>query len=374
MLVDTLIGGLVAAPLVLGDLPVRGSTEPETGELWMAACIWAAVALRRIRPLPVLAASTGLGVTAILTGGSAQPGAIVALVLVVHTVAADPERPVFWLVAVASTTVLIYLAATLVSTAAWWAPQNLALVAWLGLAVAVGDATRSRHAYVTEVEERAHRAEQTRSSEVRRRIIEERMRIARELHDVVSHNIAVISVQAGAARHVLRERPEVVDSSLEHIRAASDTVLKELSSIVGILRDSSDLEASSGPTRGLAHLPELLRSADASGLRVKHEEIGSPRDLPAVVDLAAYRILQESLTNARKHGIGPAWLRIEYAAGHITLEIRNQIAFSGAVDGPQGYGLVGMHERAQAAGGRLNTQLQSDDNFCVRAVLPAVNA
>jgi signal transduction histidine kinase len=236
------------------------------------------------------------------------------------------------------------------------------------MATAMGDATRSRRAYVAEVEERARRAEQTRKDEVRHCVVEERMRIARELHDVVSHHIAVINVQAGAAGHVLARHPEAAQDALEHIRRASDTVLRELSSVVAVLRQADDLDLTTEPARGLARLPELLTTVRTAGLQVSHRQSGKSRDLPAMVDLAAYRIVQEALTNAHKHGTGTACLNISYLPDSVTVEVTNPVT---TLCTGCGYGIVGMRERAASTGGTLTTQTTPDHRFRLRAALPA---
>jgi signal transduction histidine kinase len=198
----------------------------------------------------------------------------------------------------------------------------------------------------------------------------ERARIARELHDVVAHHIAVINVQAGAATHVLQTRPEQVGPALAHIRRASDTVLKELAAVVGVLRNSDDLDVATEPTRGLARLSDLLDTFAASGLKVEHRQHGQARELPAVVDLAAYRIVQEGLTNAQKHGTGAACLAVSYTQDAVLLDIDNAVAPGQSAAG-SGYGLVGMRERASAAGGTVSAGVADGGRFAVHAELPA---
>jgi signal transduction histidine kinase len=368
LLIDAALGGALALPALLAaantDHLARG---PHPGGIGVGVLAWAAVGCRRIWPRPVLVIIGAATVATTLRTDSQPPVLMIALVVAVYTVASGLDRHRMWLMA-AAVALPVYLAAVHTSDSRWWAPQNLGVLAWVGLATAVGDASRTRQAYVAEVEERARRAEQTRDGEARRRVVEERIRIARELHDVVSHHIAMISVQAGAARHVLSDQPEAAGSALDHIRRASDTVLRELGSVVGVLRQADDLDSTTEPTRGLARLGELLGTAAAAGLDVEHHQHGTARELPALVDLAAYRILQESLTNAHKHGTGTASLTIKYTAGHVVLEVTNRVGTNGSTDG---YGLVGMRERATATGGTLRAEQRPDGTFRVRAVLPA---
>jgi signal transduction histidine kinase len=294
-----------------------------------------------------------------------------ALVLLFFTYATRSDRRTAWVTAggVAGS---LYVAGV-AWDGAWWTPENLGILAWIGMATAVGDATRSRRAYVAEVEERARRAEQTRDEEARRRVVEERVRIARELHDVVAHHIAVIKVQATGAKHILAHRPEQVGPALDHISRSSDAVLKEIASVVGLLRGSDELEggdaSATQPTRGLARLAGLLDDLAAAGLRVEHHQVGEGRELPALVDLAAYRIAQEALTNAQKYGDGTAKLTVAYKASGVTLEITNP-APRGCTPTTSGYGIIGMRERAASTGGLLTTCLAATGRFVVHAELP----
>jgi signal transduction histidine kinase len=293
----------------------------------------------------------------------------VAGLVVAYTFATRTERRRTWQVAGGSI-VGVFLVGGFFADGGWWTPEHFGALAWTAAAVALGDATRSRRAYIAEVEARARRAEETREEEARRRVVEERLRIARELHDVVAHHIAVINVQAGAATHVLTTRPEAAGQALLHIRRASDTVLKELASVVGVLRGSDDHDGATEPTRGLARLSEMLDGFAAAGLRVEHQQHGSARELPAVVDLAAYRIVQEALTNAQKYGSGLAQLAVTYAPAAVSITVTNPIAARRPRDG-SGYGLVGMRERAAAAGGTVSADADADARFVVHAELPA---
>ncbi|WP_205327329.1 sensor histidine kinase [Glycomyces sp. YM15] len=326
------------------------------------------LAMRRRWPERLLILDTAVSVGVMAATGYRHPLLIVAWLIVAYTFARRTNRGRAWLVAGVCIAAM-YLAAGVFGAGGWLAPDNFGVAAWSIAVVAIGDATRSRRAYIDSVEERARRAEATREEEARRRVAEERLRIARELHDVVAHHIAVINVQAGAAAHVLRTRPEAVGPALAHIRRAADTVMQELGSVVGVLRGEDELDEPTEPTRGLARLAELLDSFAAAGLQVEHRQSGTARDLPAVVDLAAYRIVQESLTNAQKYGTGRAQLAITYAPESIRIDVGNAID-EGAKTNGSGYGLVGMRERAAATGGTV-TAGAVDGRFDVHAELPA---
>jgi signal transduction histidine kinase len=372
-----LFDGIFGLLLAVGDLIAvnygphgQAPRTPGWPDYLVAAGAFAALTVRRRWPRAALIGLAGLFAAFMIAQGQRQPALIVSMIVVAGTLASRTDRRTSWIIA-GSGGVLLFVVGGLWTDNGWWSPENLGTVAWIGMATAVGDAARSRRAYIAEVEERARRAEETREEEARRRVAEERLRIARELHDVVAHHIAVINVQAGAAAHVLQTRPDQVGPALAHIRRASDTVLKELASVVGVLRNADDLGAGTGPTRGLARLSELLDTFAASGLQVEHRQHGAARELPAVVDLAAYRIVQESLTNAQKHGAGAACLDVTYAPAAVVLDIGNAVGPGPAAAG-SGYGIIGMRERAAAAGGTVSAAPAGGGRFAVHAELPAL--
>jgi signal transduction histidine kinase len=351
-----------------GDHPKIPVPESTPAHVIAGATALFALATRRRWPERVLILDTVVSVGVIIATGHRHPLLILAWLFLAYTFARRTNRRRAWLVAGACIAAM-YIASGLFTTGSWATPDNLGATAWSIAVVAIADATRSRRAYISEVEDRAERAEATREEEARRRVAEERLRIARELHDVVAHHIAVINVQAGAAAHVLETRPEAVGPALIHIRRAADTVLKELASVVGVLRGEDELDAPTEPTRGLAKLSELLDAFAAAGLRVEHRQQGAARDLPAVVDLAAYRIVQESLTNAQKHGTGKASLSVTYAPHAVRIEVVNAVGAYTSGSG-SGYGLVGMRERAAATGGSVTAGIEPDGRFAVHAELP----
>jgi signal transduction histidine kinase len=334
------------------------------GDVLVAVVAFLAVLQRRHRPRIALTIATAATVGAV-TQGVNNPGLIVVLGVITYSIAAHTNRRDGWTCALAAASVVY---ATSVIVSAGWRLDVIGVFAWIFMAAAVGDAARMHRAYVAEVEARAHRAEQTREQEAQRQVIKERLRIARELHDVVAHHIAVISVQAGAAAHVLQHRPDQVGPALEHIRDASELVLKEIASVVGVLRNSDD-QTSNEPTPGLSRLPDLVGGLEAAGFTVRQQQRGEPRELPAMVDLAAYRIVQEGLTNAHKYGAGRAALLVEYAPSGVILEVTNDVGCERGTEGT-GYGLLGMRERASAAGGTVTAGPLDDGRFRVHAVLP----
>jgi signal transduction histidine kinase len=360
-----LIGALSIVVVLTGPGPERQPATPTLADIVAAVLAFVLVALRRRWPVPIFAAATTAALWPVIKDGP-PPVLLVAAFVCACTVAVETSRRTSW-IAGGVAAVVLYTAAVLAGNG-WSSPSSLGLLAWLGMAVAIGDALRTRRAYVAAVEERARRAEETRDEEARRRVVEERLRIARELHDVVAHHIAMINVQAGVAAHVLRDQPGKAEDALAHVRQAARTVLDETSTLLGVLRRPDD-PAESEPTRGLARLGGLLDSLGGAGLRVEHHQEGDARALPSAVDLAAYRIVQESLTNAQKHGgDGSARLRLAYTPAGLEIEVANAAGLDAG--GDVGHGLVGMRERAAAVGGTLRAG-RSGGRFVVAAFLPA---
>jgi signal transduction histidine kinase len=234
-----------------------------------------------------------------------------------------------------------------------------------------GIAVSNRRAYVNSIAERAEQ-------DALRRVDEERLRIARELHDIVAHSMATITVQAAAAEHVLKSNPDAAVDALRAIRLASKDGLRELRAILNVLRQADEGDPAE-PAPGLAQVDALVSGACAAGLPTTLRQDGTPSALPAGVDLAAYRIIQESLTNAIRHA-GPARATITLSYCDTALRIEVTDTGRGGAPGGQGasigqhgggHGIVGMRERATAAGGTLQVGPGPDGGYRVVAVLPA---
>lgn len=223
--------------------------------------------------------------------------------------------------------------------------------------------------------QRAAALEHSRQEELRRRAGEERMRIARDLHDVVAHNISVINVQANTALHLMDRQPDRARSALTTINEVSGQALVELRSVLGVLR-AVDEGVPRAPAPGLTRLGDLADTAAAAGLAVRVEESGQRVPLPADVDLAAYRIIQEALTNSARHSGGTnATVRIVYGEGALMVEVHDNGALRPpgrppAQPGGAGSGIAGMTERAAALGGTLQARPRPGGGFAVQARLP----
>lgn len=334
----------------------------------------AALVFRRRAPLAVLALTGAVSVIESVTGDPRAPVAMSA-VIALYTVASTTDRPTTWRVGLLTMTVLTG-AAMAAGPLPWYAQENLAIFAWTGIGATAGDAVRSRRAFVQAIRERAERAERTREEEARRRVAEERLRIARDLHDVVAHHIALVNVQAGVATHIMDKRPDQAKEALAHVREASRSALNELRATVGLLRQSGDPEAPTEPAPGLDRLDELTATFRNAGLRVEVARADQGTTLPAAVDLAAYRIIQEALTNVQKHAGTQAKAEVSVVRVGPHIEITVLDDGTGEDEAPGsggGHGLLGMRERVTALRGTLTTGPRYGGGFRVHAILPVEN-
>jgi signal transduction histidine kinase len=235
-------------------------------------------------------------------------------------------------------------------------------VAWFA-----GERTRLRRREVEELRERALRAEREGERERRLAAAEERTRIARDLHDAAGHAINVIAVRAGTAR--LRRDPERSQAALEAIEELARKTVAEIDQIVGSMRERGSGNGAVDAPPGLASLDSLVARHIAAGLDVSVASRGEPRPLESALDQAAYRILQEALTNAARHGSGAAWIELAFGETALELTIRNPATGGGATRSNGGHGVVGMRERATLLGGSLEVE-RAHSSFSVRVRLP----
>jgi signal transduction histidine kinase len=258
----------------------------------------------------------------------------------------------------------LWLPAALGNTGLPTVLASLSVAAWLLVLFAVGEAIRARR-------QRAVQARQAREEEARRRADEERLRIARELHDVLAHNISLINVQSGVALHLLDEQPEQARTALSAINDASADALREVRSVLGVLRGNRE-QPPLAPTAGLDLLDDLVSRAAAAGVEVSLQVRGERRPLPASVDLAAFRIVQESLTNVVRHaGATAAKVQLAYEDGELEVQIDDDGQGAGARSGGgAGSGIAGMRERAAALGGNFDAGPRPSGGFRVTARLP----
>jgi signal transduction histidine kinase len=246
-------------------------------------------------------------------------------------------------------------------------PLLFAIVVW-GTAWAAGDQFRQRRQRLQQLEERALRAEREAERERRLAVAEERTRIARDLHDSAGHAINVILVQAGAARLLQEQDPAKTRAALETIEEVARETIGEIDRLVGLLREDGGSDAVEPPP-GLAALETLAARHRAAGLDVTVDVRGERRALPAGVDQAAYRIVQEALTNAARYGRGTAGVTVAFGAGAVEIGIANAVGAAAGSRNGGGLGLAGMRERAALLGGSVETA-ERDGVFSVRARLP----
>jgi signal transduction histidine kinase len=246
---------------------------------------------------------------------------------------------------------------------------------WLISAGVMVVTSRIWQLHLREVEQRAEEAERTRDEAARRQAMEERLRIARELHDSLTHSISVIQVQAGVAVHLARKRGEDVPPALLAIQEAGADAGRELRETLGVLRSEED-----GDGSGLSQLDSLVARARAAGLPVTVTVTGAQRPLPPEADQASYRIVQEALTNVSRHaGAASASVHLHYTPDTLSIRVdddgKGQVTSTGTGNGIRapgpGLGLVGMRERVSALGGRLQAGPRDSGGFRVRAELPA---
>jgi signal transduction histidine kinase len=329
------------------------------------------LAARRRFPLAVLATSVASGLAfAALDLPPVFLG--VAILVAVYSVAAYGDR---WVS-------LAGLAAAAVGSAAiqltpgrfqWPTPVTNTLI--IGAAWLLGHFAHNYRAYAARLEERTAELEQAREELARRAVTEERLRLARELHDVVAHAMSVIAVQSGVGAHVADTQPQEAAKALAAIEATSRAALTELRRLLGVLRRDSEPQGDLTPVPGLADLDGLLAEVAKAGLAVRLRVEGTPSQLPAGVDLSAYRIVQEALTNVVKHA-GPARAQVVvgYRDQDVTVEVtddgRGVEASTGDGQAMVGHGLIGMRERVAAFGGDLEVGPGPDGGFRVAARLP----
>ena len=370
---DAAVAVLAFLVSVLGffDGP-RGGRPPHDAAVVVAALAAGALVARRAGPLWVWAATSALTAVVVLLGGTGELLAVPVLVAL-YTVGRAANPRVTAACALASG--VLYAGALAIAEGGWLDERGdanaLPVLALAGAAAAVGVAVRSQHDALQAARARAQQAELTREEEAVRRVTDERLRIARELHDVVAHHISVINVQAGVARHFMDSRPDQARAALTAVRDASKSVLTEMTAVVGLLR-TEDGAGPAEPAPGLHRLPALVDSLRSAGLDVTWRTTGEVADLPSIADLAAYRVVQESLTNAVKHGTGTAELLVHHEPREVVVEVRNPVPSTPAPAPPGGHGLIGMRERLEAVDGTMTAGPDGAGGWRVRAVIPRV--
>jgi signal transduction histidine kinase len=336
----------------------------------LAACSTLPLVAWRRWPLGVFAVTSAAGVLLAGLGYRLDllPGPAAALYLLAAS--RDQQTPWTWRTTV---TVVGLLLAYLGAAAAAQQTFPAGELSHTGLAWAVawfaGERTRLRREQLAELNERAARAEREAERERLLAAAEERARIARDLHDSAGHAISVIAVRAGAARLQHRQDPDCSLPALEAIEALARQTAAEIDQLIGTLRESGSANGAVAAPRGLASLDTLIAHQQAAGLKITLDTAGAPRPLGAATDQAAYRILQEALTNAARHGAGSAHIRLAFGDTGVELYVTNPVPADGAPRSGGGHGLIGMRERATLLGGTLEAD-RANGAFRIRARMP----
>jgi signal transduction histidine kinase len=376
---------LAVGLFALAVLEVTGSLPFDPvlmGPAWLplVALVIAPLAFRRRAPLPAFCVQVAAWVATTAVSGhwGVTLGTTVALLVGAYSTGAYSTRR--WrsaVVAVVTASILPIVMILILpslsrfrdSLSIYSDTQGLIIIiAWL-----IGQSIRAQRRHVEGLVERARRLEREQAAVARAAVVEERARIARELHDVVAHGVAVMVVQAEAARRLLRRRPEQAEEALRTVSGTGTEALEELQHLLGVL--GSDDTPALEPAPGLRDLDGLLERLQRSGVAVEIRLEGEARSLPRGLDLTAYRIIQEALTNVLKHaGAARAEVRLRYSDDSLGIEVTDSGKSAIRANGAGGRGLVGMRERVAAYGGELEAGPVAQGGFAIRARLPLIGA
>jgi signal transduction histidine kinase len=377
-LIAVMLGALCLAAFVTGERTAEQPREADALGALLIVGAAAALAFRRRWPLAVLVVTTGATVAVYVLGYPDSGMPTVGLVAL-YTVAVLCDRPV----TIAATVAVLAVIVLIIADAGDMDGGSLAgALAVFAMAAVWGDRKKVRDAYTEQLALRAAEKEQERVEAARRAVAEERLRIARELHDVVAHAMSVVAVQSGVGAHVIDSRPDEAKRILETISHTSRDSLDEMRRLLGVLRSEQapggPADAALAPTPGLDELDDLMRHVVDAGVPVEAEVQGERGDVPPGVDLAAYRIVQEALTNVLKHaGPARASVRVRYGRDAVQVEVvddgrgaaGNPGGAGGAAANGSGNGLVGMRERAALYRGELEAGPRVGGGYRVAATL-----
>jgi len=353
--------------------------EPDALAYVLTAAGAASLIWRRVTPLTVLAVITVVLSTYWLLGyGSFQ--AVLGLPAVYSATAHGEDRRRTWQTVSASMVVMFAAA----SASVLYGPDGfsesnaVSMAAYLGAAAAVGVVIRNRQQIFFDLEDRADRAEAERLTAAQRAVARERIRIAREMHDVVAHGMSVITVQASAAQAIVHSDPDAAAESLAQIETVGRESLNEMRRMLGVLRSGDDESSTFEPQPGLREMRSLVNHCTDAGVPTELTVTGSERELSAGVGLAAYRLVQEALTNVLKHAgtSARADVRLDYTDDALQIEVvddgRGAVSSLDSTGG--GNGLIGMRERVDVYGGEFSAQPSPGGGYRVRAALPIETA
>jgi signal transduction histidine kinase len=360
--------GFLAAASTAQQHAIGGAHRIGVGGYLLLAGAAMALALRRRWALLAYASSLACTGAYLLAGDPPGPVLLAPFLGLVVVLGATRSLPMWIVSALAGAGVL---SAVHGAVYGWSWPVALFAGVWVCLAAVAGIALEARRRFLRESRARAEWTQRSREEEARRRMVEERLRIAREMHDVIGHSLAVISLQAGVAEHLLASRPEEARKAVTAIRGVSKQALTELRGELAALRGEGLAGADRMPTPGLSAVPALVAQMRDAGLRIDLDLPHRGDEVPEIVSTAAYRIVQESLTNVARHaGTGTrANVRVVLELDRLELEIVDDGI--GVNELPrEGGGLQGMRERAAALAGSFSAGKRPEGGFRVRASLP----
>lgn len=361
------------AVLVLSDAALATGSPPLSAfDYALLTTAALALAARRRAPRLVLFVATACVIWYLFR---TEPNVIPVTPVLVAKYTAVSTGHRFWAIGVVSPLVAGALFANLSGGGALTSEivtDALLPLGWFTAAFVMGEVTRQRQAYLHEVEQRAIEAERGRDEAARRRATEERLRIARELHDSLTHSISVIKVQAGVAAHLARKRDEEVPDALLAIQAASSDATRELRATLEVLRETDgEAEPGTATVSGLDQLADLIERSRLAGVPATVQVRGGERALPPEIDRAAYRIVQEALTNVARHaGQATATVQLEYRPDGLVIQVDDDGPTAATSPAAPGVGLIGMRERVTALGGELRAGPRPAGGFSVRAEIP----
>jgi len=376
-LADSLLAGLLLVVVMLsifgGDTSAQGVTYRDANALAVILGVLSAVpvAWRRVKPLPALVV-VGIAAVAYEAIGFPESATSVGVMICLYSVAAhcDRRRSIIGAVYTAFGTLAVFL------TARWGvnAGNIVSNVVIFATAWILGDNLRNRRAYLAGLEDRAARLEREQAEQARRAVADERTRIARELHDVVAHNVSVMVVQAGAARRTIERDPDKARVALTSVEETGRQALDEMRRLLGVLRTEDDATEQRAPQPSVNDLDSLVAHVRDAGLPVELVVEGEPRPLMSGVDMSAYRIVQEALTNSLKHaGPARAHVMLRYGDHDLCLEVVDDgrgLAADAPASNGGGHGLVGMRERVALFGGELKAGPRKGGGYAVSARIP----
>lgn len=358
------IAAVASAALVLSDEPAARPVDALAYMLLLAAS--APLVARRRWPATGLLTSAGVALLYFLLGYPGGPPTVV-LLAAVYSAAIVGRRA--WVLAV--TTVFAGAGSAYRALVEDEALVGVLLNSALFVLVALlGELVYSRRALRAEVADRLRRAGEEREQQAQRRVVEERMQIARELHDVMAHTVAAMTVQAGVAADTISDRPQEARAALQTLRATAKEATSELQATIAVLRRSGD-EPPLLPSPGLGDLGILVETARQADVEVEVRESVATRTLPAAVDVTAYRIIQEAITNVVRHaGATTATVALEYGPTGLLVTVDDDGRGTQGHRSPVGYGLIGIRERAEALGGSASFGIAPAGGFRVQVRLP----